>query len=391
MIRKTILMFALLVIVLTNTVQALGISPAQTIMEYKPGTENRFSFRIINTDNVFVDLRAYKVKEISNYITLEKEEISLDQGDQYKEFFFSVNLPPDFSPGEKVSRIVIEDRTPKVKIGENHVSVIVKLAHKVIVNIPQSSNYIVVDLNASDVGDSVSLEVLVKNEGTKDIGKLETTFHISDGENQIKEKIVGGVSLNAKDDVRLKSTIEKDFGDGEYKVSARVKYDENSAEFSKKIIVGEPKIEIMNFQSIFIRNKINQLPLRLKSNWNKPINDINIVAYALVGDKKSGETRSSTFDIEDKELKDMNMYLDLRNITEGEYPLHIDMGIGADKVIKNEYKIVVLSEGDLTNLRSEPKQEPMPTGPDQNILILLSGMIGGIVAIGFIAMRMMSR
>lgn len=362
-----ITLFAALIAV--NTVQAIGVSPAQTVLDYQPGVEKKFTIRIINTEGNFVDLGAYKVKDISPYITLEKEELVLEQDEPYKEFFFTIKLPEGLPPGEKVSRVVFEERIPELKIGEKSVSARLKIAHKVITTIPAPDKYLLIGLNSTDRGSSILLEANVKNQGIKDINKLKTTFYIQDGDIPIKEKSADDIELKLKTEAKLKAEVEKDFGDGEYELASEISYDENSITILKNMTIGEPKIELNGIPNVLIAGKINQLSASVRSNWNKKIGGAAISTFILQGGKKFWETRSPAFDIIPKNENQIESYIDARNVSKGGYKMGVEVFYGNSSE-KHEYDVSLVSEDDFAKLKAPKEKTGEKTDPAIFIIII---------------------
>lgn len=380
----TLLIVSVLIIFSTNAL-ALGISPAKTELKFEPGQEKTITYKVVNNDRSFIDAYMYVQNELENYIKLEQTNVTIDQDEEFKEYSFKLKFPDSLPPGRRESKIIVEERIPQLKLGDSYISARLKLAHKIFVDVPTPDKYLTVQISATDTGETLEIQADVKNEGDKNIEKLKSSFEVQEGDKTLAKADSDEKSLNAKGEAQLKAEVEKNFGNGEYNIVADISYDDNSLELTKKIVVGAPKIEALTIDKIFIADKINELNVDLKNNWNKKIGEVYTIASLYDGSTKISDIRSTTVSIEPKEVKKIKSYLDARSTKTGKYALELET-VFADTSTKQRFDVEFVTDEEFAKRAARTAASGGGITLDTTaILVIVIGLMGA--AIGGLIVR----
>jgi len=331
-------------------VTAIGIRPAKTTLISEEGLVYSDSFWIVNNEG-----RGFKVDlsvegELAEYVTLKKNTLIFRDDDDAKEVEFEVNLPENVPPGTSTANIVIEE-----KLNENEPEIISSkliLKHKIIVEGPYPDKYIKVKLNFHDQGDKILFVSEVENLGKLSIDSVKTTFYVNDKEKTEQTLTTAETSLGKKENKLLEAEIERDvFELGEFEVSAVTKYDDQTLEIVKKLMVGSPKIEITYFDKYFVANKINQYVMELFNKWNQQVENVYVDVEVNKDGQKIDEFRTKSVDIEGEVMKRISDYFDARGKNEGKYVFKMIVNFwNSYKMESQEYEIELLNENDFEDI-----------------------------------------
>ena len=85
--------FAILLVLLMASVSALGISPAKKTLDYAPGQDLNYSFRIFNDEFKDLNLEIEIVGDLSNFISLEYDALNIAENEESMEVNYILNVP----------------------------------------------------------------------------------------------------------------------------------------------------------------------------------------------------------------------------------------------------------------------------------------------------------
>src|SRR3989338_3318548 len=252
-----IILWIMVVLLSINLALAIGIRPAKTTIESEQTKSLCGQFWVVNNDQMDFSAKVYIEGEMSQYITLNTKELQFRSDTDSLPVDFSLNLPSSIPPGTSSANIVVEQALESST--DNVISSKVVLKHKIIVQGPYPEKYIVASVNFHDTGNQIEFVSEVENLGKQDLQEVQTKFYVNDKQQQAQTKETETTSLKTNENKLLKTSVNKDIFDlGEFEVSAITTYDGQQVEVVKKLVVGEPKIEISYFDKFLIANKINQ-------------------------------------------------------------------------------------------------------------------------------------
>ena len=325
--KKIVWIAALLMFLMSiQLVTAIGIRPAKTNIAVDEYEENNIKIDgklwVVNNEGREFTVDVYEEGEMAEFVRIKTypKKLTFRPEDEAKEVEFEIEFKKeDIPPGGSIANIVIEERFEDGL--DNAVSSKLLLKHKITFIGPYPDLYVEGSLNFHEKGDEVELVAEVKNLGKKDIQKVQTKFYVNDREQKEQELETQTESIKTKETKLLKTTIEKDnFNEaGQYEVSAITKYDDQTLELYKTLLIGKPEIEITYFDRYLIAHKVNQYTLDLLNKWNQQIRNVYVDVEVLREGQKIDEFRTRSVDIEAEMMQRISDYLDAKDKGPGKY------------------------------------------------------------------------
>jgi hypothetical protein len=315
---KKPMIWVLVLLLTVHLVLGLGIRPAKTNLISEEISSYANELWIVNNDarefSVSISLRG----EMSQYVSIDKNELHFRSDDSAKSLKFSVNLPETVPPGTSTAEIVIEERLAVG--GENIISSKLILKHVILIQGPYPDKYITTKLNFHESGDEIRFVSEVENLGKKNIESIKTTFFVNDKKLNAQTFETEQTTLETRQNKLLSSQVQRDlFELGEFEVSAVTTYDDQKVEVVKKLLVGRPEVEVVYFDKYFIANKINQYSMDLLNKWNRPITNVYVDVEVKRDNQKIDSFRTKSVDIEAEIIKRIQEYYDARGKNQGSY------------------------------------------------------------------------
>jgi hypothetical protein len=111
LISLIVFLFAL-VILLSNNIYAIGITPGRVTLEFEPGAEKIVSFSIVNTEHKAMNLSINVEGEWASYTTLSQNHIEFSPSDEIKTLSYRFRMPSKTdSSGIKTRVIAFESKS----------------------------------------------------------------------------------------------------------------------------------------------------------------------------------------------------------------------------------------------------------------------------------------
>ncbi len=373
MIKKTVICIIVLLL-LTQLVLGLGVRPSKKYFEFQPNEVMQGSFKIINNDNKDLDLHIYTQGDLAEYIELEEENIKFSEGE--KLFTYKVKFPSQLRPGETIGEIVVTESIPDIKISGTQVTANIKLIYKVIVNTPAPDKYLEASLKIVPLQQDVDIFTLVNNKGQENINEIKSDVTILDIEKEISKLSSDKTSLNSGEQKELKSTLSKSsIQKGNYKAMASVNYDNKVIEIIKEFKIGEPKILIDYIDKFFVTNKINELKIGFKNEWNEKLENVYADIILFKSGKQITSIKTVSFEVDPWSTKTITSYLDARGIETGDYQLDAIVYHG-EKIDKSSHQISIMTQDEFDKYS---KQKPL----DMTTILVIAFIVLFITVVVF--------
>ena len=340
---------------------ALSISTQeQRELTYYPGLERDFSFRISNADKkISTRLEA---GELINYAYLEDNDSNLrERKIKLKLKFPNIDIPP----GKYVVYAVAKE------IAEGQQSMISALAEvKMGITLNALSHEKVISAAAKDseisLAEPIRQEITVKSQTYKSINSVYATAEVISSSGQTVQTLKSKMTtLNSEE----QKTILLEGGsegieEGFYTVKIKVFYDDNSAELSGNLKVGQLSVSLLDYTKEIIIGEINKVNIKVKNHFNKDIEDF----YAVIN-LPGLEIKTSSIKIPKYETRTIDAYIDASSFAEGDYDSKIGLYFFGQKIEKNA----------VFNIRA--KQKVIQNNSSAINLILVLGVIALIILI----------
>lgn len=379
-------------------VQALGVTPGRTTLNFEKNLEQEVKFRVLNNEQKDLNLAIYARGDLVDYIEIPIKEIQLKQNEDSKELTYKVKLPEEMEePGLHEAEIVIREITTEK--GEKNIMIgamqaVITQLH---VYVPYPGKYIVAKLDI--VGGKTDKKMLffvpLINFGEEDVNKAKAEIIIMD----MYEKIINKVETDeqgvaGKGRAELSAQMDPSpLLPGIYRVIAKVTYDgltttaENSF-YIKDFLLIPLDISVRDFTL----GEIAKFNILVENIGNVEIKD----AYSLMLLDKDGRNianlKSVPIDFKPLEKKEMVSYWDTKDVKADEYEGKLILRYedktderGIRTIVgKNSIKIEII--GVTGYAIKEEMAAPSHTSPLVIVVILLV-----IVNIGWFVFYFMSR
>ncbi len=301
-----------------SSVLALGIRPAKTSIVFEEGRDYVQQFWVVNNEAREFSVKISVGGEMEQYVTLHTPELTFRSDDGAKAIDFEVHLPEFVPPGESKAVITVEEDLASV--AQNVISSKIVLKHDILIQGPYPDKYVVAKLNFHESGNDIRLVSELKNLGTKDIGAIQTIFYVNDKNQKVQELATEQTSLSSKENKLLDAHLDRSLLElGEFEVSALTMYDGQKVEVVKKLIVGEPDVDITYFNEYFIAYAINQYSLELLNKWNQRLENVFVDVEVKKEGQKIDQFRTRSVDLDAEMTKRINDYLDATDKGPGKY------------------------------------------------------------------------
>lgn len=328
-----------IVIILINTVSALGISPGKIEFNFQPGLEQTISYRVFGTGSE-TELRLYIEGDLAQYVKLDKEKLIGGGG-----FIVILKLPEYIEkPGKHRiligAREIIDEELVETMIGTS-----INIRGVIEINVPYPGKYIEITLKSHNVnvGEPVRFELEINNKG-KETVIFSPKIEISSQEKLIETLYLKERVLKSQETIKLYKVLDTtDYNPGTYTALAVVDYGKVAkAESSFKI--GELFINITNTTKQIIIGGIQRFDIEIESGWNDKIEGV----YAEVSILNTSDTmisfKTSPTSLTPWEKKTITGFFDTANFKKGFYDVNItliyygkDVGKSSSELVKIEF------------------------------------------------------
>ncbi|MBU4242449.1 MAG: hypothetical protein KKF52_04420 [Nanoarchaeota archaeon] len=344
---RKLALIVFMMVLLSVSVAALGVSPGRTTITFEPNAKHTIEFDIINDLHKAMDIML-KVEGVTDEIlTLNEQQIHLGANDERRKISYTVKLPNNYdSPGIKEIRIVVVEM-PDPNSQQLQISTLIGVISQLRIKVPQEGKYVKVDdLEISEAmpGETVSFRLPIENLGTEDLSNVKATIKIYDPENKLVGQVLTQeVSLNSKRRELLIASWKADVNKGRYKAVAEVTYDGSFKTTEKEFNVGDIGLEILR---IFTKNyelgDIAKMDVVLRSTWNEIIK--NVFAELVIKDKEGdpvGELKTANRDYAPQEEAAISAYWDTYGLSEGTYYGNLIVYTGAGTSIEKQFQVTL--------------------------------------------------
>lgn len=321
---KNLTLILLIIMLSISSINALGITPGRTTLDYEPGLEKEIVFSILNSEEKPLKIQFSIEGELKDYITLSNTSAEFSALDYSKDFRYKIKLPESIAknPGLHTAEIVALE-IPGENSQGTYVGATVAVVSQLHVYVPCPGKCIDADLNAqeTDLQGITTLIVPIINRGQQKIdeAKAKIEIYTLSGE-KLDEIETSGASIEPGKRTELAAKW-KPVSEGEYLGKVKVFYDGELMEFEKKFTVGE---EVLNIERIWVNEftlgEIAKLRILVENKWNKDLN--NVFSNLIVYDNRNAEmanVKSASENIPSLTKKELIAYWDTAGVEEGEY------------------------------------------------------------------------
>jgi len=333
--NRKIIAWGMVLLFCFSIVTALGIRPAKTSIVFEEGRDYIQQFWVVNNEGREFSVKISAGGEMAQYITLHTTELRFRSDDGAKAVDFEVHLPEFVPPGESKSTIIVEEDLTSAS--PSTISSKIVLKHDILIQGPYPDKYVVAKLNFHESGNDIRIVSEVENLGKKDINTIQTVFYVNDKNQEVQALETQSTSLSSKENKLLEAHLDRSLLElGEFEVSALTTYDDQTVEVVKKLVVGQPSVDITYFNEYFIAYTVNQYSLELLNKWNSRLENIFVDVEVKKEGQKIDQFRTKSVDLEGEMSKRINDYLDATDKGPGKYTF--DMAVNFWNLVRDDQK-----------------------------------------------------
>lgn len=333
--------FSLLVfiIVFSNVVSSLGISPGSVNIEYVPGAEHEFKYTVITEDpesEVLVNLVGWLAK----YANVSTERLR-----GTSTFFVYLKLPESIEiPGFHELGVHVRE----VSSEEGSITTSVAIQTDIKIFVPYPGKYLEASLGIPDANfDSIlPVEVRLANKGKESVlAKTDVKF-FSSPLDFIFSLSFDPLLLDPGQERFLSKNLNMSiFKPGNYLAEAIVDYGE-TVQVNRTFRIGYLFVNITNFTSGLEKKSIQKFFIEVESNWNEYLDNV----YAIVNVSNSTfktDFKTVSTDLPRWEKKTLEGFLDTDKL-EGAYDTDITVFYKDERSFASGELTIIKKESNLT-------------------------------------------
>lgn len=321
--RKIILFFIFLLLILPF-VSSFGVTPAQRVFSYEPGTEQKYSFEIINSENKKVDLMIVPQGELNESVILSTKSVSFTPDIPSVKIEYIVKVPSELKPGRHSADILVVE-TPTSNSGTTFIGSVIGIVTKVVIDVPYPGKYLdsSFNINKEKNGD-LTFTIPLVSKGDLDIVKVRADIDIfspagekvvSVSTNELSVPSLERRELYAKLDTSTLST-------GSYRAVANILYDGETLSLEKEFFVGGGGLAIKNIKvdtSNFKLGGIAKFEFVVENKQNVPVEEAYVLMQVFENGKVFSEFKSATYEIDSFGSKSIIAFWDTKDVHVGKY------------------------------------------------------------------------
>lgn len=342
----------IILIMLLPLASAFGITPAQKIFDYSPGSEQTYSFEIINSEKKRVNLVILPEGELKDNIALSQYYVTLTPDTSSVSIKYTVKIPSSLSPGAHYGEISVTEVPDTISSSSpTFIGAVVEIITKVVVDVPYPGKYVESDLSVSVTDDGKTAFVIpVVSKGKLDIARARAVIDIF---TPLNEK-VASLSTNEIPIIageRRELAVEWDTSSitpGRYYAAATVLYDESTINVQKEFSVGKDTLDLKSVEvNDFSLGEIAKFEFLVENTLNSPADDVYISMQVFnQQDEIMAEFKSASYTVDAFSSKLLVAFWDTEGVRTGNYDAKAF--INYDKTSTQKELTLDISNNDIT-------------------------------------------
>lgn len=325
--RRFIFVSLVIVLILSviGRVDAFGLTPGRTTLNYEPGKEKTIEFSVINSDKEAMQLVVFVQGELNESISLSEVSFSMTPSEGEHKISYTFKTPSNLKPGKRTVEIVVVKLPTKAASGATFVGAAVGVATQLHVLVPYPGKYADVDLNVVGPDDKGTVNFLlpVTSQGDLDLIHVRGLIEVYSSLNEKVASIsTDETSLKSGEHQELVATWDaKNLSSGVYRASATLIFDEGVNSVEKTFELGKRALELQAVQvHDFSLGDIAKFEFLVENKWGQPITNayLEMLIYNTNHDVMA-DFKSATYDVAALNKQLMVAFWDTKGVKEGTY------------------------------------------------------------------------
>lgn len=335
------LMLMLILFLIVPSISAFGITPAQKIFDYSPGTEQTYSFEIVNSENKKVNLVILPQGELASNIALSHYYVTLTPDMPSITITYSVKIPSGLPPGPHYGDIIVtEVPDSSSSSSPTYIGAVLGIVTKVLIDVPYPGKYAdsALSVTVTDTG-KVAFVLPLVSKGRLDIARAKAVIDIY---TPLNEKIatVSSQEIGLLGGERKELAAEWDASGvppGRYRAVATIIYDESTLTLEKEFSVGRESLLLKNIEvNDFSLGEIAKFEFLVENGLNSPAEDAYILMQVFNEENEiMAEFKSATYVIGAFSSKLMVAFWDTEGVRVGNYDAKAFINFGQSSIQKD--------------------------------------------------------
>jgi len=328
----------LLILLIIPSVLAIGVSPSSKDITFKPNLEVDLPFNFFPTNentNTALTLSG----DLVPYTTLDKTFI-----EGPGTVILTLKLPQTLESGKHVVNLHGSEQFQN----EGGIQAGSGVTVPIRVFVPYEGKYIQVDMQISNINlnDEGTITINVKNIGSEKIEELQAKITLFSNNEPVKQLQTDKTSLNQDQTTALNAKFAtSDLHEGLYTAKATISFDGQQETLEKDFIIGDLVVNILNYTEKVPEHKISKFHITYQSKWNNPIQEVFTDIEISQNNQLLLETKTPTTALKKREIKQIETFLDLSDVSIGEYDIKFTLNYrGQQSVSLRESRKITSSE-----------------------------------------------
>jgi len=327
----------LIFLLLLPIVQAIGVTPSSENINFRPNLEKEIPFNFFPT-NSNINISIQLSGDLVEYASLSKTQISGGET-----IIVKISLPSKLEGGLHFINVHGIEKPS----GGGAIAASSGITVPIRIFVPYDGQYIesVLEIQNVNVNEEATVNIHVRNIGTQPVSELYSKILILNNENIVKDLTTKKTTLNTEETKTLTTKFStNDLTQGPYKAIATIFYDKNKEIIEKEFLIGDLIVNVINYTKTAFEHEISKFSITIESKWNNGIEEVFSDITILKNDQIILTTTTPTTSLNPWETKDLETFLELFNVDEGEYDLKIDLNY-ADQQTITKGKLKVIKRG----------------------------------------------
>ncbi len=336
----------LMIVLLLAGVSALGVTPARTTLNFKPGEEQTISFSIINSESRDMNLVVYVQGELNKSVGIIGENsFEMKSGEENKQMSYTFKMPQTLNPGLHTADVVIMQLPGKSGTSEAFVGAAVAVVTQIYVYVPYPGKYAESDMSVvnAEQGGEATFIIPVVSRGNLDLVSVKANIDVY---NKMGEKVgsfnTAEISVPSGEKKDIVAKWKADVPVGMYRAVATLMYDGESLQLEKQFSVGSQDLDLQQVEvKDFSLGEIAKFEMLIENKWSEPISQVYAQTQIFDNEGKvMADFKSATYDIEPLTKTVMVSYWDTAGVRVGTYDSSVFLRYG-QKSSQKDFKLKV--------------------------------------------------
>lgn len=371
---------AVLIILMSNLVLALGIGPSRQYMSFAPGQKIQGELVIINDAKADFKAAVYVEGDLSEHVRILKPLVDVAATDHLKRVTYEIDFPiSPPKPGEHELKLIVRQFPPEAKVGgDTTISASMAVMSQIIVKVPFPGKYADGRLfvtGADNDDQPTKFTINIQNFGTEDIQDAHATIEVfTPSWEKIGEVQTQSIAIKSKQESKVAAEWKTEAEKGTYRAVATVHFDDKQFRLEQMFDLGTFMIDVSDISvEKFRLGDVAKFDILLFNSWNTKIDDVYV--EMIVEDskgRKMTESKTAAVTIPPHEGEQLEAYWYTEGAAPGIYTVKLIVHY-AGRITQKEYDFEV-STNSITQLGAvgqavaAEEQEDMTS---QGVIILL--------------------